>query len=733
MTKKLLRFRSTSPASGPPSNPVSTQPAGAEGLPSDKVDTLGLQLQWGSRALRESVEILSSMRFAISSLTVVCIASAIGTIVPQGSPEINYINQFGAFWSEVFTSADLFRVYNAPWFLLVMVLMLVSTSLCLVRNTPKMLREMKAWRSEVHERSFAAFSHRTERVFLPNDAGQGAQSLQALEANLVARGYQVRHRVGDSAAVPYLVAKKGSASRLGYIAAHLSIVVISLGGLADSELPTRLAMWWWGKEPIALAGLTAETIPEKARLPEATPTYRANLFIPEGQRSDLAVLNRPGGSVLLDLPFELELRQFIVDTYSTGMPKRFASDVILRDKKTGEETAAVIEVNKPLIHRGVAIYQSSFDDGGSQLAMRLIPLDGPSRSSAAIDLAVGESRPLMRAGQKSDLTLEISAFKAINVERVGAVPSGDANAFEQHVATVLSPAADATRDQQNVGPAFQYKLRDAAGQAREFHSYMFPLELDGHSVFVLGVRDTPDEAFRYLRIPADAQGSMDEFLRLRAAMQNPELRSRAAQRWAADQPVPSAEVRRALRASAEGALTTLANGGLIGMANMIEGNIPEDERSRMADVLIRIMTGSFFEVWQQARMADGLQRLSPADAANADFAQLALNAYSDSLLLDAPFMLQLKDFTEVKASVFQVTRSPGKYIVYLGSLLLVLGVFAMLYIHERRIWVWARTDADGAMSVRMAGSTPRKSFDFDDEFARLGTTLNQQGPTPQRG
>jgi cytochrome c biogenesis protein ResB len=51
-------------------------------------------------------------------------------------------------------------------------------------------------------------------------------------------------------------------------------------------------------------------------------------------------------------------------------------------------------------------------------------------------------------------------------------------------------------------------------------------------------------------------------------------------------------------------------------------------------------------------------------------------------------VFELKDFTQVQASVFQVARAPGKNIVYLGCALLILGVFAMLYIRERRVWVW---------------------------------------------
>ncbi|WP_411021433.1 cytochrome c biogenesis protein ResB, partial [Salmonella sp. s37812] len=55
----------------------------------------------------------------------------------------------------------------------------------------------------------------------------------------------------------------------------------------------------------------------------------------------------------------------------------------------------------------------------------------------------------------------------------------------------------------NIGPSVSYKLRDAAGQAREFQNYMAPVTLDGQAVFLLGVRDTPAEAFRFLRVPAD--------------------------------------------------------------------------------------------------------------------------------------------------------------------------------------------------------------------------------------
>ena len=685
----------------------------------DKPSTGGIELRHGSAWVREAIELLSSMRFAISALSVLCIASAIGTIVPQASPDINYVNQFGAFWAEVFAAFDVFRVYNAPWFLVFMALMLISTTLCLIRNTPKMLREARAWPLHVRDRAFVAFRHRHENAV--TNESQAVLSVQQATDWLKSHGYAIKNPVSNDASLPVLVAKKGAYNRLGYIFAHLAIVVISLGGLLDSEIPTRAAAWWWEKAPINLAGLnSAQEVPASAKMPQATPTYRANLLIPEGQTSDMAVINRPGGAFLLDLPFELTLKAFRVDYYSTGMPKLFASDVVLKDKSDGTLREATIEVNKPLIHRGVAIYQSSFDDGGSKLKLVAHPLSGPVRQLLPIELAVGQSLPLR--SQDQTLALEVSGFKAINVENISdQEPIEDP--FKKHAATVLSPAVNVTTtaNQRNVGPSFNYKLRDTAGQAREFHSYMLPIDLDGAPVFLVGVRNSPDETFRYLRIPADEDGSLNEYMRLRVAMANPEVRQRAAEIFA--QRSAPENLAPALASSAKRSLDAVAEGGLEGLADLLEQTVPEAERDRASDVVVRMLTSAFWELWQLARVDAGLPRLEQNDT-TLNFTQRALNAYSDSQIFGAPILVMLDGFDQVQASVFQVTRSPGKTTVYLGCLLLTLGIFAMLYIPERRVWVWRRVNGEGQVeSVRVAASSTRHSLDFDREFQELSTHL----------
>jgi cytochrome c biogenesis protein len=77
----------------------------------------------------------------------------------------------------------------------------------------------------------------------------------------------------------------------------------------------------------------------------------------------------------------------------------------------------------------------------------------------------------------------------------------------------------------------------------------------------------------------------------------------------------------------------------------------------------------------------------------------------------------------VQASVFQVARTPGKKLVYLGSVLLIVGVFAMLYVRERRLWIWLQPGPDGGTRVSTALSTTRRTLDADAEFEQLKSQI----------
>jgi cytochrome c biogenesis protein len=700
------------------------------------VSTSGVQIRSRRRALREAVELLSSMRFAISLLTVIAIASVIGTVLKQNEPYPNYVNQFGPFWADVFRSLTLPTVYSAWWFLLILAFLVVSTSLCILRNAPKMLADMRAWRENVREGSLRAFHHKDE-FDAPADAATITARLAALARN---RGFRIKAFAREGGAT-LITAKAGAGNKIGYILAHTAIVIICVGGLLDGDMMIRLQMWFGGKSPIKGNAVISEIGPEH-RLSTANPGFRGNAFVPEGSSVSTAILNIADGALIQDLPFTITLKKFTVEHYSTGMPKLFASDIVVTDRRTGKQTDARVEVNKPFVYDGVAIYQSSFEDGGSKLKLTGFPIQGSDTKTFTLSGTVGQDAKL--TGHGADYTVEFTDFRPMNIETVtdasgkpdargvGKKGGGDAG-LRAELGNVTKMTRD--RDLRNVGPSVQYKLRDANGQAREFSNYMQPVTLDGQSVFLAGVRTQPDEPFRYLRIPADAQGTVNDWMRLRAALQNPVMRSEAARRFA-QLSMPGedrAQLRQQLTESAQRALDLFAGstaakgassdaqGGFAAMAAFLQKSVPEGEREKAADVLMKIINSSMWELWQLARAQDGLP--APAvNAATSQWLQTAINSISDSFFYGAPVYLQLTDFQQVQASVFQLTRAPGKNIVYLGSLLLVLGVFSMFYVRERRWWLWVRPQSGDAASgahVLTAMSTTRRTLDFDREFERL--------------
>ncbi|CAJ0706677.1 cytochrome c biogenesis protein ResB [Ralstonia holmesii] len=714
------------------------------------VSTSGVQIRSRRRALRETVELLSSMRFAISLLTVIAIASVIGTVLKQNDPYPNYVNQFGPFWADVFRSLTLPTVYSAWWFLLILAFLVVSTSLCIVRNAPKMLADMRSWRENVREGSLRAFHHRDE-FDSPADTATVTARLAALAQN---RGFRIKAFAREGGAT-LITAKAGAGNKIGYILAHTAIVVICIGGLLDGDMMIRAQMWFGGKSPIKGNAVISD-IGSEHRLSASNPGFRGNAFVPEGSSVSTAILNIADGALIQDLPFMITLKKFTVEHYSTGMPKLFASDIVVTDRRTGKQTAARVEVNKPFVYDGVAIYQSSFEDGGSKLKLTGFPMHGDNAKTFDMSGVVGESSKL--TGKGGDYTVEFSDFRLMNVETVtdasgkqdarGVGKKGGAeNGLRAELGNVTKMTRD--RDLRNVGPSVQYKLRDANGQAHEFSNYMLPVTLDGQSVFLAGMRSQPDEPFRYLRIPADAQGTVRDWMRLRAALQNPAMRGEAARRFALlSMPGEQrAELRNQLMESARRALDLFAGaadvkdgaagaeGGFAAVATFLQKSVPEGEREKAADVLMKIINSSMWELWQLARAQDG-QPAPTVDAASSQWLQSAINALSDNVFYGAPVYLQLTDFQQVQASVFQLTRAPGKNIVYLGSLLLVLGVFSMFYVRERRWWLWIRPQSGQANEsasgahVLTAMSTMRRTLDFDREFERLKHDIRAAAGAP---
>src|SRR5690606_22911992 len=118
-----------------------------------------------------------------------------------------------------------------------------------------------------------------------------------------------------------------------------------------------------------------------------------------------------------------------------------------------------------------------------------------------VEGTVGSSTQLTNGDEQ--LTLEYTALRVINVENFAGQGGGTdvrkvdlREALESRLGAAHKTVTE--KALRNVGPSVTYKLRDSAGQAVEYHNYMLPMELDGQRVYLLGLRETPQDNFRYL-------------------------------------------------------------------------------------------------------------------------------------------------------------------------------------------------------------------------------------------
>ena len=646
---------------------------------------------------------LSSMRFAVALLSLLGIASIIGTVLQQGQPLANYLVKFGPFWTEIFGFFGLFDVYASGWFVLIMLFLVLSVSLCLWRNIPPFMREMKSYRLKASRQSLAAMRHST---LLEG----GGITPEVAQRYLAVQGFSSKTAVRDDGSV-LVAAKKGAMNKWGYIFAHAAIVVICLGGLIDSNLLLKAGMLA-GKIVPDNEAMFANDFKPESTLGAGNISFRGNVNIIEGQSADVVFLNADKGMLVQDLPFSVELKKFHIDFYNTGMPKDFASDLVVTDKESGKKIEQTIRVNHPLTLHGITIYQASFADGGSDLKFKAWNLAGHQRKPAQMDAVSMREFPLDMGGKK--YRLEFDQFTAMNVEDMSTPPEKRAQSLQNTLNDVRAVRQE--KKFTNIGPSIIYRLRDDAGQAVEYKNYMLPMKQEEDYFFITGTREGLEQQYRWLRLPADGEAKIDTFMALREALNDEDIRRQAVAKATAATPE---HLRGQFNQAVENTLGLFAKGGYIALNDFIANNIPQAEQEKMQDYFYQILYGAMNTLLDETIRRDGLSAWPQSDARNR-FLINSLDAYTGLTVYPAPVLLQLEGYKEVRSSGLQMTRSPGASLVYIGSVLLVLGTVFMFYIREKRAWLLF----DGG-KVRFAMSSSRNERDLDKEFPEHSLRLQQ--------
>lgn len=647
---------------------------------------------------------LGTMELAITLLITLAIASVIGTVLQQNQPYPDYLIKFGPFWFDVFEKIGLYDVYSALWFLLILLLLVVSTSVCVIRHTPSMLKDMVNMRTHVQRKSLAAMHHSRQ--------WQEDKSLSALETQLTQRlskqGFRFRITPQAKQGATLISAMRGGMNRMGYILTHVAIVVICLGGLLDSNLPLKFAEWQ-GRVKVETESKPLREIAAESRLPVGHQAFRGSVSIPEGLASEVVYLPIRDGYLVQQLPFTIEVKEFRVEHYVTGQPKSFESDLVIHDPELEAPISQTISVNHPLIYKGYAIYQASFGDGGSELNLQAWPLYTQQSEPVDLDIKVFENRTMKWAGHQ--MQLEMTDFRPFNINP--------------------DPTEDDPDNVRNFGPSIGFKLRQETGEALEYQNYMLPINRDGRDYYLSGVRRSPADPFAFLYIPVDKDGGLEGFMAFLHRLQDAQLVAKVAGQMR-DETLMSLQsendqaLANSLQKTLEMLVSMFVKGGFSDVQTFIEQTLPAAERDKLAPAylaMLREMLGRIYFA--------GLAEDSAVSNDDLLFLQDAVDAVGSLPNYGAPVYLSLTDYTHIESTGLQIARSPGKNIVYLGCALLIAGIFLLFYLPQRRLWLWLAQEGSNT-TVLLAGMSNRNPRDFDLFFEQVSRALrtDEKGNSP---
>ena len=273
------------------------------------------------------ISLFASVQLALFLLFFLAATSIIGTIIPQNNVHGFYVQRYGEKTAQFFQLLDIGDMYNSWWFLGLLGLFSLNLIVCSLERIPQVFRILRRDNLLLTPEQLHKMPTRHE-LTLPISFDQAVERVHTLWGR---HGW--RAKTADKNGGRLFVADKGGWSRFGVYVVHCSILVILLGAVIGSSA-------------------VAEKI-----LHRPTFAFKGSLMLPEGQSTNHLITFKRG--VHIDLDFQLRCDDFSIEYYPNGMPKTYRSQVsILEGGQVVRQEK--IEVNKPLTHRGITFYQSSY-------------------------------------------------------------------------------------------------------------------------------------------------------------------------------------------------------------------------------------------------------------------------------------------------------------------------------------------------------------------------------------
>lgn len=290
--------------------------------------------------------LFSSVRLAVILILIITGLSLLGALLFQVPPEAAKDPQAYSYWIDTvaqskvgawapFLSAlRLFNVFSSPWFIITSALLMFNIFICSLNRWSSISISLRGGSVKRKEDFYSTGKTHAEIKDIQTPV---AETIMISKKVLRGRGY--RTRTESDKENTYISSDKNRYFRLGTYFSHFSLILFVLAFIAGNYFGFR----------------------------DMSFTVPVGSFREVGHNTELS----------------LKLVSFVDEYYDNGRPKDYRSEVILyEDAKPVKQ--ATIQVNHPLVYKGVRFYQSYFgpaaqiqvrDENGQNIFSGNVPLD----------------------------------------------------------------------------------------------------------------------------------------------------------------------------------------------------------------------------------------------------------------------------------------------------------------------------------------------------------------------
>ena len=316
---------------------------------------------------------ISSLKFAILLIIFIAISSSIGTFIPQGNNQQEYIDFynetpiFGFINGNGVLKLQLDHIYTSNWFLLSLVLLCISLAACSFRRQIPSLKAALKWTDYKNEKNFYKL-----QLIQNYEINQDGDHISKANSVLRKNGWNI------SKFENRLSARKGLVGKLGPIVVHIGLIILLIGSAYGNFI-----------------------------------SQSKEQFLRKGESLDL--INESTYSKVT-----IKLKNFLIERESDGKPKQFISNLDFYSEKPKLNEIKTTKVNHPIRYKGLTIYQADWsisnivieiDDILYQLQLKPIPEIGDQIWGLLLELGSEKKKNYLLTIDNENGPLKISSIE----------------------------------------------------------------------------------------------------------------------------------------------------------------------------------------------------------------------------------------------------------------------------------------------------------------------------------